>query len=59
MRLDDLDQHLVADAEGHGALLNLGPGALERHREVLERQALGALEVEVLAGLVLECVQHP
>src|ERR1700684_469665 len=58
MRLDDLDEHLIALAERQRALLNLGSRALESDREVVEREAFGALEQERLAGLRLERVQH-
>ena len=47
VRLDDVDVDLLARAERHRVLLDLLARALHRHREVVERQALGALEVEV------------
>ena len=46
MRLDDVDVHLLALAERHALLLDLGPRALLDDREVVERQPLGAGEVE-------------
>ncbi len=58
VRLDDRDENLVARAERDRALRDVVVGALQRDLEVVERQALGALEVEELAGLVLERVQH-
>ncbi len=58
VRLDDRDQHLLAGVERHRALVHLVERALEDHREVVERQAVGALEVEDLAGRLLELVQH-
>src|SRR5215213_4992574 len=41
----------------NGVLLDLLARSLHRHGEVVERQPLGALEVEVAAGLALERVQ--
>src|SRR5579863_1619441 len=58
VRLDDLDQHLLADAERDCALLDLGGASLEGHREVVEREALGALEVKAPSGALFELVQH-
>ena len=58
VRLDDLDEHLVALAERQRALLDLLAGADEGDREVVEREPFGALEQERLAGLGLERVQH-
>ena len=54
VRLDDVDEHLVAGAERHRALLDLVGRALHDDVEVVQRQALGALEEEQLAGLGLE-----
>ena len=57
VRLDDLDEHLVALAEGQRPLLDLGAGALEGDREVVQRQAFRSLEQERLSGLCLEVVK--
>ena len=57
VRLDEGHVDLLAGPERHRVLLDLGPRALHRHREVVQRQAVGALEVEVAAGLGLERVQ--
>ena len=54
MRLLDGHVDLLALAEGERALLNIGARPLHRDREVVERQALRALEVEVLSELCLE-----
>ena len=54
VRLDDLDVNLLALAERQRPLEHLLAIRLEQHREVLERQALRALEVEPLAGLCLD-----
>ena len=58
VRLDDVDVHLLALAERDALLLDLRPRALLDDREVVERQALGAREVERAAGLLLQRVQH-
>ena len=57
MRLLDRDQHLVADLERQRALLDLVPGAGLGDLEGVDRQRLAALEVEELAGLLLELEQ--
>ena len=57
VRLDEVDVHLLAGPERHRVLLDLRARALHGHREVVQRQAVGALEVEVAAGLLLERVQ--
>ena len=57
VRLDEVDVDLLARPERHRVLLDLRARALHRHREVVQRQAVGALEVEVAAGLGLERVQ--
>jgi hypothetical protein len=51
VRLDDVDVHLLAGPERHRPLLYLGGAALQRDREVVERQPLGALEEEPAPGL--------
>ena len=58
VRLLDLDQDLLALLERQRALLDLLARALGGDLERVERDALGALEVEVLAGLLLELLQR-
>ncbi len=58
MRLDDLHEHLVALAERQRTLFDFLARPLEGDREVVERQALGALEVEELPSPRLERFEH-
>src|SRR4051794_6227656 len=58
VRLLDVHEHLLALAERERALLDLFGSALEHHLEVVDRQRLGALEVEVLTGLLLDLVNR-
>ena len=58
VRLDDLEVDLLALTERQRALEHLLAVGLHQHREVLERQPLGALEVEPLAGVGLDRAQH-
>src|SRR3954453_5942563 len=58
VRLLDPHQDLVADLEGKRPLLDLSAGAALDHLEGVERQRVAALEVEVLAGLLLQLVER-
>ena len=58
VRLDDLDVHLLPLPEGQRPFEHLLAVPLEQNREVVDRESLGTLEVEPLAGLLLDGVEH-
>jgi len=54
VRLVDFDQHLLADLERQRPLLDLLAAAAVDQLEGLDRQRVAALEVEALAGFLLD-----